>query len=81
LDIKAEISSQEFVDIEIQVRNTCEITERAVQYLAEILTLNCRKLTEKEKETSQRQIYKYPKVIEIWIMGKNVTDRKNAVNS
>jgi predicted transposase/invertase (TIGR01784 family) len=80
LDIKAEISPQEFVDIEIQVRNTGEIMERAVQYLAEILTLNCRKLTEKEKEVGQRQTYKYPKVIGIWIMGENVTDRKDAVN-
>jgi len=80
LDIKAEINPQEFVDIEIQVRNTGEIMERAVQYLAEILTLNCRKLTEKEKEAGQRQTYKYPKVIGIWIMGENVTDRKDAVN-
>ena len=80
LDIKAEISPQEFVDIEIQVRNTGEIMERAVQYLAEILTLNCRKLTKKEKEAGQRQTYKYPKVIGIWIMGENVTDRKDAVN-
>ena len=63
-----------------QVRNTGEIMERAVQYLAEILTLNCRKLTEKEKEAGQRQTYKYPKVIGIWIMGENVTDRKDAVN-
>ena len=80
LDIKAEINPQEFVDIEIQVRNTGEIMERAVQYLAEILTLNCRKLTEKEKEAGQRQTYKYPKVIGLWIMGENVTDRKDAVN-
>ena len=80
LDIKAEINPQEFVDIEIQVRNTGEIMERAVQYLAEILTLNCRKLTEKEKEAGQRQTYKYPNVIGIWIMGENVTDRKDAVN-
>ena len=80
LDIKAEINPQEFVNIEIQVRNTGEIMERAVQYLAEILTLNCRKLTEKEKEAGQRQTYKYPKVIGIWIMGENVTDRKDAVN-
>ena len=80
LDIKAEINPQEFVDIEIQVRNTGEIMERAVQYLAEILTLNCRKLSEKEKEAGQRQTYKYPKVIGIWIMGENVTDRKDAVS-
>ena len=80
LDIKAEINPQEFVDIEIQVRNTGEIMERAVQYLAEILTVNCRKLTEGERKAGQKQTYKYPKVIGIWIMGENVTDRKDAVN-
>ena len=80
LDIKAEINPQEFVDIEIQVRNTGEIMERAVQYLAEILTLNSRRLTEEERKTGQKQTYKYPKVIGIWIMGENVTDRAAAVN-
>ena len=80
LDIKAEINPQEFVDIEIQVRNTGEIMERAVQYLAEILTLNCRKLTEEELKAGQKQTYKHPKVIGIWIMGENVTDREDAVN-
>ena len=80
LDIKAEINPQEFVDIEIQVRNTGEIMERAVQYLAEILTVNCRKLTEEERKAGQKQTYKYPKVIGIWIMSENVTDRKDAVN-
>ena len=80
LDIKAEINPQEFVDIEIQVRNTGEIMERAVQYLAEILTVNCRKLTKEERKAGQKQTYKYPKVIGIWIMGENVTDRKDAVN-
>ena len=80
LDIKAEINPQEFVDIEIQVRDTGEIIERAVQYLAEMLTVNCRKLTEEEMKAGRKQTYKYPKVIGIWIMGENVTDREDAVN-
>ena len=80
LDIKAEINPQEFVDIEIQVRNTGEIMERAVQYLAEMLTENCRKLNDAERQLGQIQTYKKPKVIGIWIMGENVTDRENAVN-
>ena len=80
LDIKAEIGFQKFVNIEMQVRNTGEIMERAVQHLAEMLTLNSRKLTEEEKKAGKKQTYKYPKVIGIWIMGENVTDREDAVN-
>lgn len=80
LDIKAEIGFQKFVNIEMQVRNTGEIVERAVQHLAEMLTRNSRKLTQEEKEAGKKQTYKYPKVIGIWIMGENVTDREDAVN-
>lgn len=80
LDIKAEIGFQKFVNIEMQVRNTGEIMERAVQHLAEVLTLNSRRLTDEEKDAGKRQTYKYPKVIGIWIMGENVTDRKDAIN-
>lgn len=80
LDIKAEIGFQKFVNIEIQVRNTGEIVERAVQHLAEMLTRNSRKLTQDEKKAGKRQTYKYPKVIGIWIMGENITDREDAVN-
>ncbi len=63
LDIKAEIGFQKFINIEIQVQNTCEIMDRAVQYLAEILTRSSRKLTEKEKKAGKKRTYKYPKVI------------------
>lgn len=80
LDIKAEIGFQKFINIEIQVQNTGEIMDRAVQYLAEILTRNSRKLTKEEKKAGKKRTYKYPKVIGIWIMGENVTDRKDAVN-
>ena len=80
LDIKAEIGSQQFVNIEIQVRNTGEIIERAVQHLATMLTLNSRLLTEEEKRAGNVQTYKDPKVIGIWIMGENITERTNAVN-
>lgn len=80
LDIKAEVGHQQYVNIEIQVRNTGEIIERAVQYLAEMLTENFRELTEEEKGSGMVQSYKYPKAIGIWIMGQNVTNRVNAVN-
>ena len=80
LDIKAEIGFQQFVNIEMQVRNTGEIVERAVQYLAEILARNARKLTKEEEASGKIQTYRDPKVIGIWIMGENITDRADAVN-
>jgi len=80
LDIKAEIGFQKFINIEIQVQNTGEIMDRAVQHLAEMLTRNSRKLTKEEKKAGKKRTYRYPKVIGIWIMGENVTDRENAVN-
>lgn len=80
LDIKAEIGFQKFINIEVQVQNTGEIMDRAVQHLAEMLTRNSRKLTKEEKKAGKKRTYKYPKVIGIWIMGENVTDRENAVN-
>jgi len=80
LDIKAEIGFQKFINIEIQVQNTGEIMDRAVQHLAEILTRNSRKLTKEERKAGKKRTYRYPKVIGIWIMGENVTDRKDAVN-
>jgi hypothetical protein len=54
--------------------------DRAVQHLAEMLTRNSRKLTKEEKKAGKKRTYRYPKVIGIWIMGENVTDREDAVN-
>ena len=80
LDIKAEIGRRQFVNIEIQVKNTGEIIDRAIQHLATMLTLNARRLTPEEKMRGMVQTYHDPKVIGIWILGENITERKNAVN-
>ena len=71
LDIKAEINPQEFVDIEMQVNNTGEILERAIQYLQNMSADNFRKLSENERNDSTSS-YKLPKVIGIWILKNNI---------
>lgn len=76
LDVKAKVSDNTFVDIEIQCRNTHDIPERAIQYLARMLNENADKT--KNNETSRD--YHYPKVIGIWILGQNVTDRASAIS-
>ena len=43
LDVKAKVSDNTFVDIEIQCRNTHDIPERAIQYLARMLNENAEK--------------------------------------
>ena len=73
LDVKAKIAENTFADIEIQCRNTNDIPERAIQYLA-------RMLTENSAKSGKQQDYSYPKVIGIWILAQNVTDRKSAVS-
>lgn len=73
LDVKAKIAENTFADIEIQCRNTNDIPERAIQYLA-------RMLNENPSKSGKQQDYAYPKVIGIWILAQNVTDRKSAVS-
>ena len=70
-DIKAKISNNTFVDIEIQCRNTYDIPERSIQYIARMLS---------ENATNDTRDYHYPKVIGIWVLGQNVTNRKSAVS-
>lgn len=72
LDVKAEINPQQFVDIEIQVHNTGEIVERAIQCTQNMSVENFRLLTNEEKAAGMVQSYKYPKVIGIWILGENI---------
>ena len=71
LDIRATTDDKKTVlNIEIQIKNTGEIPERAIQYLA-----NTMPRTIKSKES-----YKKSNVIGIWVLGENVTDRKNAIS-
>ena len=72
LDIKAEINTQEYVDIEIQIHNTGEIIERAIQSIQNMSVENFRHLSEEEIAAGVVQSYKLPKVIGIWIMGENI---------
>ena len=76
-DIKAKVSDDTFVDIEIQCRNTHDIAERAIQYLARMLTENT---TNNDVTEEARRDYHYPKVIGIWVLGQNVTNRNSAIS-
>jgi predicted transposase/invertase (TIGR01784 family) len=70
LDIKATSDDDTIFDVEIQIRNTGDIPQRAFHYLAN--------MTPKAVESGES--YKGAHVIGIWILGKNVTDRRNAVS-
>ena len=74
LDVKAKVSDDTFCDIEIQCRNSNDLPERAIQYLARMLNENAK------KKDSDTQDYHYPKVIGIWILGENATKRKSAIS-
>jgi predicted transposase/invertase (TIGR01784 family) len=69
LDIKATADDGTKLDIEIQVRNTGEIPQRAFHYLANMMP----------GVVKQRESYRGPNVIGIWILGESVTDRQNAI--
>ncbi|MDR2645653.1 MAG: Rpn family recombination-promoting nuclease/putative transposase [Holosporaceae bacterium] len=69
LDVRATCNDDTEIDIEIQCKNTGEIPERAMYYLANMIP----------HTVEANESYKASKVIGIWILGKNVTDRKDAI--
>ena len=75
LDVRADIGNQNYVDIEIQVRNTGEIIDRGVQYMCNMMTESFKKHTDKDANS-----YAYPKVIGVWILKVKSAHRTNAVN-
>lgn len=82
LDVKADIGEEKYIDIEIQVAGRLEAADRAVQYLAHLMTEKSKtKKYLKEVLPEDATIdYSYPKVIGIWIFAENVTTQKSAVN-
>jgi predicted transposase/invertase (TIGR01784 family) len=70
LDIKATTDDKLILDIEIQVKNTGEIPQRAFHYLANMMP----------HVVKSNESYKGPHVIGIWILGENVTQRQNAIS-
>ncbi|MDR1031867.1 MAG: Rpn family recombination-promoting nuclease/putative transposase [Holosporales bacterium] len=69
LDIKATTDNKTKIDIEIQIKNTGEIPQRAFHYLANMMP----------RVVKKKESYNGPNVIGIWILGENVTDRQNAI--
>jgi predicted transposase/invertase (TIGR01784 family) len=70
LDIKATADNDVILDIEIQVKNTGEIPQRAFHYLANMMP----------HVVKTNESYKGPHVIGIWILGTEVTERQNAIS-
>jgi predicted transposase/invertase (TIGR01784 family) len=68
--VRATCPDRTEIDIEIQIKNTGELAERALTYTSFMLPT-----TIKANES-----YASAKVIGIWILGENVTDRPDAVN-
>ncbi len=71
LDIKATSDDGTLLDIEIQCRNTGELPERAVHYMANLFP---HAVKEGEKYTKA-------KVISIWLLGEKTTSRQNAISN
>jgi len=70
LDIRATTDDKTVLDIEIQLKNTGEIPQRAFHYLANMMP----------HIVKSSESYKGPNIIGIWILGENVTDRQNAIS-
>ena len=79
LDVKAQIGPARYVDIEIQVRDTGEIIDRGIQYLAGMCVENAI-VKSKQDEVSEVATYAYPKVIGIWILGASINKRQCPAN-
>lgn len=70
LDIRAQSDDGTMFDIEIQIKNTGEIPERALHYAANMFP----------HLVSSNESYKVARVISIWILGENVTKRTDAIS-
>ena len=82
LDIRADIGDEKYVDIEIQVAGALDASDRAVQYLAAMLTEHSKSKKHLKERLPEGTIldYRYPKVIGIWIFANTVTARRSAIN-
>jgi predicted transposase/invertase (TIGR01784 family) len=70
LDVRATCNDDTEIDIEIQIKNTGEIPERACHYVANMVP----------GTIGANQSYKAARVIGIWILGENVIDGPDAIS-
>jgi len=70
LDVRARTDNDVELDIEIQFRNTGEIKGRSLHYTANMFP----------QILNKNESYEKSRVIAIWILGENVTDRKDAIS-
>ena len=70
LDIKATSDNNTKINIEIQCRNTGDIPHRAIHYMSNLIP----------RTLERKESYDKIKVISIWILGENVTDRNRPIS-
>ena len=70
LDVRARTDNEIELDIEIQFRNTGEIRGRSLHYTANMFP----------QILNKGESYEKSRVIAIWILGENVTDRIDAIS-
>ncbi|MDR1208485.1 MAG: Rpn family recombination-promoting nuclease/putative transposase [Holosporales bacterium] len=70
LDVRATSNDDTEIDIEIQIKNTGEIPERACHYIANMVP----------GTIGANQSYKAARVIGIWILGENVINGPDAIS-
>ena len=70
LDIKATSDDGTKINIEIQCRNTGDIPQRAIYYMSNLIP----------SSLGRNDSYNKVKVISIWILGENVTERNHPIS-
>ena len=73
LDIKAKIDDNQYVNIEMQARNTVDLIDRGIQYLGRMLVAHSNRLQPDEQPEQSKWDYAYPKVIGIWVLGERLS--------
>ena len=76
LDVRAKTKDNQWIIVEMQSRNTKDLIERDVQYQAATLVENFKIVDDNgNKVPEEERNYLYPKVVSIWFVNENFTNR------